>query len=304
MPLYTQFDPLTANMQFVELARWIPAFNIHYHLGVDGIAMPFILLNSFTTVLVVIAGWKVIQNKTAQYMAAFLIMSGLINGVFAAMDAVLFYVFFEAMLIPMFLVIGIWGGPNRVYAAIKFFLYTLMGSLLMLVAFIYLYFQSGGSFEILDYQRLPHRHDRADTDFHRLLPVVRGQGAHVAGTYLVAGCPRRGAHRRFGGAGGDYAENRRLRFPALQPADCAGRQPLSVRLHHHHFPDSGGVHQLRRAGAERHEKAHRLFFHLAHGLRYAGFFHVQCTRHGRRPGADDFPRIRLCRHVSVRRRDV
>ena len=129
IPLYTQFDALTANMQFVELARWIPAFNIHYHLGVDGIAMPFILLNSFTTVLVVIAGWQVIQTKPAQYMAAFLIMSGLINGVFAAMDAVLFYVFFEAMLIPMFLVIGIWGGPNRVYAAVKFFLYTLMGSL-------------------------------------------------------------------------------------------------------------------------------------------------------------------------------
>ena len=117
--------------------------------------MPFILLNSFTTVLVVIAGWQVIQSKPAQYMAAFLIMSGLINGVFAAMDAVLFYVFFEAMLIPMFLVIGIWGGPNRVYAAVKFFLYTLMGSLLMLVAFIYLYFQSGGSFEILDYHHLP-----------------------------------------------------------------------------------------------------------------------------------------------------
>ncbi|MDP2027140.1 NADH-quinone oxidoreductase subunit M [Sulfuriferula sp.] len=155
IPLYTQFDALTANMQFVELARWIPAFNIHYHLGVDGIAMPFILLNSFTTVLVVIAGWQVIQTKPAQYLAAFLIMSGLINGVFAAMDAVLFYVFFEAMLIPMFLVIGIWGGPNRVYAAVKFFLYTLMGSLLMLVAFIYLYFQSGGSFEILDYHNLP-----------------------------------------------------------------------------------------------------------------------------------------------------
>lgn len=155
LPLYTQFDPVSASMQFTELARWIPAFNIHYHLGVDGIAMPFVLLNSFTTVLVVIAGWQVIQNKTAQYMAAFLIMSGLINGVFAALDAVLFYVFFEAMLIPMFLVIGVWGGPNRVYAAVKFFLYTLMGSLLMLVAFIYLYFQSGGSFEILDYHRLP-----------------------------------------------------------------------------------------------------------------------------------------------------
>jgi NADH-quinone oxidoreductase subunit M len=121
---------------------------------VDGISMPFILLNSFTTLLVVLAGWEVIQKKVAQYMAAFLIMSGLINGVFAALDAVLFYVFFEAMLIPMYLVIGVWGGPNRVYAAFKFFLYTLLGSLLMLVAFIYLYFQAGGSFEILDYHKL------------------------------------------------------------------------------------------------------------------------------------------------------
>jgi NADH-quinone oxidoreductase subunit M len=122
---------------------------------VDGIAMPFVLLNSFITVLVVIAGWEVIETKVAQYLAAFLIMSGLVNGVFAALDAMLFYVFFEAMLIPMFLIIGIWGGPNRVYAAVKFFLYTLLGSLLMLAAFIYLYFQAGGSFEILDYHSLP-----------------------------------------------------------------------------------------------------------------------------------------------------
>ena len=120
-------------MQFVELRAWIPRFNINYHLGVDGISLLFILLNSFITVLVVIAGWEVIEKRVAQYMAAFLIMSGLMNGVFAALDAMLFYVFFEAMLIPMFIIIGVWGGPNRVYAAVKFFLYTLLGSLLMLV---------------------------------------------------------------------------------------------------------------------------------------------------------------------------
>ncbi len=154
IPLYAGFDTATSAMQFEELVPWIYRFNINYHLGVDGISMPFILLNSFTTLLVVIAGWEVIQKKVAQYMAAFLIMSGLINGVFAALDAVLFYVFFEAMLIPMYLVIGVWGGPNRVYAAIKFFLYTLLGSLLMLVAFIYLYFKAGNSFEILDYHKL------------------------------------------------------------------------------------------------------------------------------------------------------
>jgi NADH-quinone oxidoreductase subunit M len=155
LPLYTEFDASTAMMQFQELKPWVPRFSIYYHLGVDGIAMPLILLNSFTTVLVVIAGWEVIKKKVAQYMAAFLIMSGLINGVFASMDAILFYLFFEAMLIPMYLIIGVWGGPNRVYAALKFFLYTLLGSLLMLVALIYLYFQSGGSFEILEFHRLP-----------------------------------------------------------------------------------------------------------------------------------------------------
>ena len=130
------------------------AFNIYYHLGVDGIAVPLILLTSFTTVLVVIAGWEVIEKRVAQYMAAFLIMSGLMIGVFSALDAILYYVFWEAMLIPMFLVIGIWGGPNRVYATIKFFLYTLLGSLLMLVAFIYLYHQTN-SFELVDYYALP-----------------------------------------------------------------------------------------------------------------------------------------------------
>ncbi len=154
IPLYTGFDASTSAMQFEELVPWIYRFNINYHLGVDGISMPFILLNSFTTLLVIIAGWEVIQKKVAQYMAAFLIMSGLINGVFAALDAVLFYVFFESMLIPMYLIIGVWGGPNRVYAAFKFFLYTLLGSLLMLVTFIYLYFQAGNSFEILDYHKL------------------------------------------------------------------------------------------------------------------------------------------------------
>lgn len=155
LPLYTGFDKLTSAMQFVELRDWIPHFNIHYHLGIDGISVLFILLNSFFTPLVVLAGWKVIEKRVAQYMAAFLIMSGIVNGVFASLDAMLFYVFWEAMLIPMFLIIGVWGGANRVYAAVKFFLYTLLGSLLMLVAFIYLYKQSGGSFSILDYHALP-----------------------------------------------------------------------------------------------------------------------------------------------------
>src|SRR6266567_3224715 len=155
IPLVAGFDTGTSAMQFAEKAPWIERFNVNYHLGVDGISVLFILLNSFITVLVVIAGWEVIRDKVAQYMAAFLVMSGLLNGTFAALDAVLFYVFFEATLIPMYLIIGVWGGPNRVYAAVKFFLYTLLGSLLMLIAFLYLYQKSGGSFAVLDYHKLP-----------------------------------------------------------------------------------------------------------------------------------------------------
>ncbi|MFZ5594214.1 MAG: NADH-quinone oxidoreductase subunit M [Pseudomonadota bacterium] len=153
VPLYTGFDTGTYQMQFVEEAAWVPTFNINYHLGIDGISMPLILLTTFTTVLVVIAGWEVIQYRVAQYMAAFLIMEGLMVGVFCALDAVLFYVFWEFMLIPMFLIIGIWGGVRRVYAAIKFFLYTFLGSVLLLVAVLYLYFQSD-SFSILDFHDL------------------------------------------------------------------------------------------------------------------------------------------------------
>jgi NADH-quinone oxidoreductase subunit M len=154
LPLYTRFDYGNSGFQFQEGFHWIPAFNINYHLGVDGISVPLILLTSFTTFIVIVASWEVIQKRVAQYMAAFLIMSGLMIGVFSALDAILYYFFWEAMLIPMFLVIGIWGGPNRVYATIKFFLYTLLGSLLMLVAFIYLYHQSN-SFQIIDYYRMP-----------------------------------------------------------------------------------------------------------------------------------------------------
>ncbi|MDR2260011.1 MAG: NADH-quinone oxidoreductase subunit M [Azoarcus sp.] len=148
IPLYIRFDAASAAMQFKELAPWIAHFNINYALGIDGISLWFILLNAFITIVVVIAGWRIIQSRVAQYMAAFLIMSGLMNGIFAALDGVLFYVFFEASLIPLYLIIGVWGGPNRVHAAIKFFLFTLAGSLLMLLALLYLYNVSH-SFDIL-----------------------------------------------------------------------------------------------------------------------------------------------------------
>jgi NADH-quinone oxidoreductase subunit M len=155
IPLYTGFDLNTPAMQFVELHRWIPRFNVHYHLGVDGISMLFVLLNSFITVTVILAGWQVITSRVAQYNAGFLIMSGLLNGIFSSLDGVLFYVFFEASLIPLYLIIGIWGGSNRVYAAFKFFLFTLMGSLLFLIALLFLFVESGGSFSILEWHNLP-----------------------------------------------------------------------------------------------------------------------------------------------------
>ncbi len=154
LPLFFSFDSSTHEMQFVEMAAWIPTLNINYHLGVDGISMPLILLTAFSTVFVVAAGWEVIKERVAQYMAAFLIMEGMMIGVFAALDSVLFYIFWEAMLIPMFIVIGIWGGPRRVYATIKFFLYTFFGSVFLLIALIYLYFQADKSFAILDFHAL------------------------------------------------------------------------------------------------------------------------------------------------------
>ena len=151
IPLYTGFNLQQGGFQFVEMRNWIDTLNANYHLGIDGISLLLILLNSLTTVLVVAAGWQVIESRVSQYMAAFLFLSGLMNGVFSSLDALLFYVFFEATLIPMFIIIGVWGGPNRVYAAIKFFLYTLMGSLLSLVALIFLYFSAGGSFSLFDF---------------------------------------------------------------------------------------------------------------------------------------------------------
>jgi NADH-quinone oxidoreductase subunit M len=155
LPLYTTFDVASGAMQFVEKMPWILRFNMHYHLGVDGISLWFVLLTAFITIIVVIAGWEVITERVNQYMGAFLVLSGVMIGVFCALDGMLFYVFFEATLIPMYLIIGVWGGPNKIYAAFKFFLYTLLGSLLMLVALIYLYIASEGSFDLATWQQLP-----------------------------------------------------------------------------------------------------------------------------------------------------
>ena len=155
LPLYSGFKLGTSAMQFVERAPWIDRFNVYYHVGIDGISFWFVLLTAFITVVVVISAWEVITERVNQYMGAFLILSGLMIGVFCALDGILFYTFFEATLIPMYLIIGVWGGPNKIYAAFKFFLYTLLGSLLMLIALVFLYTKSGGSFDLATWQKLP-----------------------------------------------------------------------------------------------------------------------------------------------------
>lgn len=154
LPLYSGFDIATADMQFVERISWIAAFEAYYHLGVDGISLPLILLTTFLTPLVVIAGWEVVKKRPSQYFAAFLFLEGLMIGVFASLDALLFYVFWEAMLVPMFIIIGVWGGERRIYATVKFFLYTFLGSVFMLVALIYLYLQAG-TYGIEAFHQLP-----------------------------------------------------------------------------------------------------------------------------------------------------
>ena len=155
LPLYAGFELGNSAMQFAEHGAWIERFNINYHLGVDGISLWFVLLTAFINVIVVISAWEVITERVNQYMGAFLILSGLMIGVFSSLDGILFYVFFEATLIPMYLIIGIWGGPNKIYAAFKFFLYTLLGSLMMLIALIFLYTKSGGSFDLAMWHKLP-----------------------------------------------------------------------------------------------------------------------------------------------------
>ena len=295
-----------------------PPFNAWYSLGVDGIAMPLILLTTFITPLVVIASWTVIEKKPAQYYASFLILEGLMIGVFAALDALLFYVLWEAMLIPMFIIIGVWGGPRRVYATIKFFLYTFLGSVFMLVSLIYMYLQTcdGRAVQLRD-RGLPApaaRHERADRDLHGVPAGVRGEGADVAGAHLAAGCARRGADGRLGHSGGDHAEDGRLWLSALLAADHAGCEQRARLARDLAVAHRGRLHRLRGARAAGHEEADCVFLDRAHGIRHARVVpgvrtdagQRRCARrrdgHRRRHGADDFAWPDFRRAVLLRRR--
>lgn len=229
-------------MQFVEKASWIEAFNVNYHLGIDGISLWFVLLTAFITIIVVGAGWQVITSRVAQYMAAFLILSGLMVGVFAALDGMLFYVFFEATLIPMYIIIGVWGGPNRVYAAFKFFLYTLLGSLLTLVAFVYLWNVSGGSFDIQTWHQTKLGYTPQVLIFVALLAAFAVKvPMWPVHTWLPDA--RRGADRQFGRAGRHHAQAGRLRFPALFAADRARRLARPGRPDDRAVADRGHLHR-------------------------------------------------------------
>ena len=313
VPLWSWFKTGTAQMQFVERSPWISTIHAEFYIGVDGISMPLILLTTFTTVLIVIASWQNVEKRVAQYMAAFLILEGLMIGVFAALDGVLFYVFWEAMLLPMFIIIGVWGGPRRVYATIKFFLYTFIGSLLMLVALIYLYLKSG-SYELAVFQRMPLTLTEQTLIFlaffaafavkvpmfpvHTWLPDAHVE-APTGGSVVLAAIML-----KMGGYGF-------LRF-SLPIAPDASRELdwLIIAL----VADRRGVHRLCGARAARYEEADRLLIDCAHGLCDPGHVHRfsdrgayrqdhrHCLGAGRRRGADAVAWLGFRRDVSLRRR--
>ena len=298
--LVWRFDPSSAEFQFVERKPWLTS-TISYHMGVDGISLPFVILTTALMPICIIASWLPIQRRVKEYMIAFLVLETLMVGTFCALDLTLFYLFFEGGLIPMFLIIGIWGGPRRVYASFKFFLYTFLGSVLMLLAIMAMYWDAGTT-DIPDAAapRLPAV--AADLGVARLLRLVRGEDADVAGPYLAARRPCRGADRGLGDPRRDPAEDGRLRLPALLAADVPGGlgRLRAARVH-----ALGGRHRLHlagRAGAGGHEEAHRLFLGGAYGLRHHGHLRRDHPGRGRRHLPDDLPRHRVGRAVPLRRR--
>ena len=304
IPLYTGFDPSLAELQFVENVPWIERLNANYHLGVDGISIWFVLLTAFMTVIVVLAGWEVIETRVSQYYAAFLILSGLMVGVFAAADGLLFFVFFEATLVPMYMIIGIWGGPNRIYAAIKFFLYTFAGSLLMLVALVYLYYASDGRFGIFDWHQIRLGMTAQILLFlaffaafavkvpmwpvHTWLPDAHVEAPTGGSIILAAIMLKLGAYGFL-----------RFSLPIAPDASHA-LAGFVIALSLIAVVYIGFVALVQSDM----KKARCVFVDRAHGLRDARLFHLQPDGNDGRDRADDLARLRLRRDVLLHRRDV
>ena len=301
--LIADFDTSTAEFQFVELMPWLPEHNIGYHLGVDGISIFFLMLTTFLVPICILASWEAIGTRVREFMIAFLVMETLIVGVFCSLDFVMFYIFFEGQLIPMFLIIGIWGGARRVYSAFKFFLYTLVGSVLFLLAILFMYSRCR-------HHRHPDaagprvRAGGADLALARALRLLRGQAADVALPYLAARRPCGGADRGLGDPRRHPAEDGRLRLPPLLAADAARRERLlrALRL----FAERGRdyLHVACGADAAGHEEADRLFLGRPYGDRHHRHLHLHRPGHRGRHNPDAEPRHRLGRALPLRRRGL
>jgi hypothetical protein len=279
--IWFNFDTSTADFQFEERALWMPAFNISYHMGVDGISVLFVLLSTLLIPVCILASWESITSRVKEYMIAFLVMETMLVGTFCALDLILFYIFFEGTLIPMFLIIGVWGGPRRVYSAFKFFLYTLAGSVLMLLALLTIYLEAGTT----DIPTLLQH------DFPVGLPRrVRGQAADVAGAHLASGRARGSADRGLGDPGGRAAEIRRLRVPAVLAADVPGGvghlRAADLRAQHRR----GDLHLAGGARPGGHEEADRVLLGGAYGVRHRRRLQHDPARHRGRDLPDAEPR--------------
>ena len=301
--LWVNFDQSEPGFQFNESVPWMPEYKVGYKMGVDGISVLFVLLSTLLTPICILSSWEPIQVKVREFMMSFLILETMMVGMFCATDFVVFYMFFEGVLIPMYLIIGIWGGPRRVYAAVKFFLFTLTGSVLMLLALIAMWVQAGTT-DIADADADGVPAADADLAVPGVVRLLRGQGADVAGAHLVARRPCGGADRRIGHPGRRAAEDGGLRVPALLGADAAGRVHLLRAVHLRPVGRGGDLHLPGRAGAGGHEEADRLFLRRAYGRGDHRHIHLQRAGHLGRAVPDAVARDRVGRAVPCRRRGL
>jgi len=298
LSLYFGFDAEMTGYQFEERADWISGSGISYHLGVDGISMPFILLSTFLTPLSILASWKSITHRVRDYMIAFLVLEVMMVGMFASLDMLMFYLFFEGVLIPMFIIIGVWGGAERVYAAFKFFLYTLLGSVLMLVCMLVM-FHLAGTTDIPALSAFAFSPELQFWLFLGFFCLICGQSADVAGAYLAARCPCASPDSRFHDSGGRFVENGRIWLYPLFPADVPGCFGIFCALHFCVVSRGGDLHFSGCAGTKRYEKAYCLFFCGTYGFCDHRHLYPDRTGYSRRNVPDDLARAGIGRAVFL-----